>query len=204
MKAKRGFWKRIGTIHEHWGNGGGAMAARFGQFAEDGNGFLLAWSSKGTTLRVHELMVSKLTTMGTGIIQAPGFPKKLTSDGKDKRDVTVVAYPGGFLVAYIDTEGSKFVKLDHEANMVGVPEAINTARLEGNAGGLTKRAGGENVWITGITKQSFRLARLGGGGATPSPPPPPPPRPLPRPSPRPSPPPSPPPRPSPRPSPPPS
>merc|ERR1719281_2379558 len=123
------------------------MNARMGQFAEDGDGFLLAWSSAGKTLKAQELMVSKLNTLGTGLVQAPGFPKKLTSDGKNKRDVTAVAYPGGFLVAYIDTEGSKFLKLDKEANMVGVPEAISSGKLE--SGGFTLRAGGEIVWLTG-------------------------------------------------------
>merc|ERR1719191_1073091 len=163
------------------------MAARFGQIVGDGNGFLIAWSSFGmASSGTHELMLSRLDSSGGNL---GGFPKKLTSDGKDKQDVTVVPFPTGFLVGYIEDvypPTSRFLKLDAAGNKVGAPEAITSAPLHKIAGGLTVRAGGEIVWITGITGQSFRLARVGGAVVRPSPspspspqPPPPPPSPVP-------------------------
>jgi len=170
VKAARGQFSAKTTITTHWGNMGGKMAARFGQIVGDGNGFLIAWSSFGTaTSGAHELMVSRLSTSGGNLA---GFPKKLTVDGKDKQDVTVVPFPTGYLVGYIENvypPTSRLLKLDAQANKVGVPEAIPSANLQKIAGGLTVRAGGEIVWITEITGQSFRLARVGGGVVRPSP-----------------------------------
>merc|ERR1719191_1073921 len=159
VKATRGQFKRK-TITKHWGNRGGKQAARFGQIVGDGCGFLLAWSSKGNASSgPHELMVTRLDASGGNL---PGFPKKLSNDRVDKSDVTVVPFGSGYLVGYTVAGGSKFLKLDAKANKIGAPEAASTATLQKNGGGLARRGGGQIVWLTGITSQSFRIARLGG------------------------------------------
>jgi hypothetical protein len=162
-----------------------------GQIVGDGSGFLIAWSSflRGEETRngkqfvqkggnpvspwpAHELMVARLNP--TGGLPAGTKAKQLSNDGTDKGDVSVVWWGDGYLIGY--TEGlpfrgscydfkvpeSKLVKLDAQANVVGGPEAIPSANLPQHGGGLTLRARGEVVWITGITPQSFRLARLAG------------------------------------------
>merc|ERR1719399_462981 len=134
VKARRGQFQASNTITKHWGNMGGKHAARFGQIVGDGNGFLLAWSSKGNASSgPHELMVTRLDASGGNL---PGFPKKLSNDRVDKSDVTVVPFGSGYLVGYTAAGDSKFLKLDAQANKVGVPEAVPTATLQKNGGGL--------------------------------------------------------------------
>jgi len=161
VKAARGRFSAKNIMTTHWGNMGGKMAARFGQIVGDGSGFLIAWSSFGTASSgAHELMVSRLDAAGSNL---PGFPKKLSADGKDKSDVTVVPFGNEYLVGYTEgSSSSKFLKLDAQGNKVGVPEAITSANQLQIGGGLAVRAGGQVVWITGITSQSFRLVRLAG------------------------------------------
>jgi len=168
--SREGRWR---PIHKHWGNWHGKCSAQYGQFVGDEDGFLFAWSSRGMASKgPHELMVSRLKSNGKN---RAGFPKKLSSDKKDKRDVTAVAFGTGYLVGYKERWGpSQFLKLDAEAAPVGDPE-VSSAPFESAGGGLVLRAGDQVVWITDINQKdnSFRLARLDG----------PPPRPLPTPAP---------------------
>lgn len=193
---------KYNIVMKHWGSGSGYHAARFGQMIGDGDGFLLAWSAfagdgvMDLPQPPHEVMVSKLTASGGN---RPGFPKKLTHDGVDKQDVSVVPFDSGYLVGYVvskqcrkgwsdmseawrgvctrgrdngdgsrdlglqysNTQPSRLFRLDGQGNKIGEPEALPRGKnLLEHGGGLTRRAGGEIVWITGITKESFRIARL--------------------------------------------
>jgi hypothetical protein len=142
-------------------------------------------------------MVARIDGSGDALA---GFPKKLTQDGKDKYDVTLIPFGNGYLVGYIEAvrnwkqwwlplqvAGTKFAKLDAQANEVGIPEAMTSAPLELIGGGLTVRSGGQILWITGATGDSLRIARIGGPkyrpspGPSPSPLAPPVPRPVPSP-----------------------
>merc|ERR1719420_1651869 len=133
VKASRGQFQASNTITKHWGNMGGKMAARYGQFAANGNGFLLAWSSTGNAPREqpHELMVAGIDQSGKAL---SGFPKKLSQDSIDKYDVTMIPYSSGYLVGYIEGKpnkaqwwkpmgilGTKFLKLDTQGNKAGAP-----------------------------------------------------------------------------------